>query len=90
MDNKRFGRDQQGRGKYRFHAATEAASPVEWKPLQRAPEVRMSGGDGRRSRFMSSPRKTVTPALPRFSPMGKTSLDHPRNNMFEKISQQPW
>lgn len=69
MDNKRFGRDRQGRGKSRLHAATEAASPVEWAPLQRGSEMGTSGGGGgRRSRFKSSPRKRVTPALPQFLP----------------------
>ena len=57
MDNKRLGKDQQGRGKYRLHVAAEAASLVEWKPLQRASEIGMSDGDGRRSRFKSLPER---------------------------------
>lgn len=91
MDNERFGRDQLGRGKYRLHGAVEAASPVEWKPLQRASEIGTSGGDSGRSRFKSLPRKMGTPALPQFPPWErKTSPGRSRNNTFEKISWQLW
>lgn len=66
MDNKRFGRDQQGWGKYRLHAATNTASLVEMEPLQRALEMGTSVGKGSRSRYKSLLRKT--PALPQFPP----------------------